>query len=121
MHSHSPTRACRLLFISVNYSFTPVMAFQQLMGCELDFGSHLELCWRADSILYFPNSALVYMAFKQATYALSESTASKNIPHSCGPGNWQIGKWVTEHYVLIFLIVCALRRSLEEILAQNKT
>ncbi len=61
----------------------------------------LELCWRADRILQFPNSALVYMALKRATYALLESTASKNIPHSCGPGKWQIGKWVTEYCVAI--------------------
>lgn len=93
------------------------------MGCELDFDSHLELCWRADSILQFPNSALVYMALKQATYVLSKSTASKNIPHSYGPGKWQIGKWVTEHYVLLLLIVCTFRsgeESLMEVLAHNE-
>ncbi len=97
----SPTHCRHLLFISGNCSFTAVMALQQRMGCELDFGSHLELCWRADSILQFPNSALVYMALKQATYALLESTASKNIPRLCGPGKWQIGKWVTEYCVAI--------------------
>lgn len=119
----SPTHGHHLRFKSGNYSFTAVMALQQRMGCELDFGSHLKLCWRADSILQFPNSALVYMALMQATYALSESTASKNIPHSCGPGKWQIGKWVTEHYVLLLLIVCTCRRgeeSLMEILDHNE-
>lgn len=29
------------------------------------------------------------------------SLKSKNIPHSCGPGKWQIGKWVTEYCVAI--------------------
>lgn len=113
MHSHSLPHMVATCF---SYKETTVMALQQCMGCELDFDSHLEQCLRADSILQFPNSALVYMALKQATYVLSESTASKNIPHSCGPGKWQIGKWVTEHYVLLLLIVCTFKRGEESVI-----